>query len=68
VVGAMAGLGLSAVVSRGVRMAFPTLSVAFTPGWIATAIVLAILSGVIGSLYPSYKAARQDPIEALAYE
>jgi putative ABC transport system permease protein len=67
-IGAVVGLGLSAAVSRGVRMAFPTLSVAFTPGWIATAIMLAILSGVIGSLYPSYKAARQDPIEALAHE
>jgi putative ABC transport system permease protein len=66
--GAIVGLGLSAVVGRGVRVAFPTITVQFTPGWIATAIALAILSGVVGSLYPSYKAARQDPIEALAYE
>jgi putative ABC transport system permease protein len=67
-VGAVAGLGLSALVGRGIQAAFPTLTVAFTPGWITTAMVLAILSGVIGSLYPSYKAALQDPIEALAYE
>ncbi|HEX5000473.1 MAG TPA: FtsX-like permease family protein [Terriglobia bacterium] len=67
-IGAVAGLGLSYLVGRGIIMAFPTLSVNFTPGWITTALVLAILSGVIGSLYPSYKAARQDPIEALAYE
>jgi putative ABC transport system permease protein len=66
--GAIAGLGLSAVVARGIHALFPTLGVQFTAGWIATAMVLAVVSGIVGSLYPSYKAARQDPIEALAYE
>ena len=33
-----------------------------------TASVFAVLSGIIGSLYPSIKAAAQDPVEALAYE
>jgi ABC-type antimicrobial peptide transport system permease subunit len=40
----------------------------FTSAWIFKAAMFAILSGLIGSFYPSLKAAAQDPIEALAYE
>jgi ABC-type lipoprotein release transport system permease subunit len=39
-----------------------------TPDWILKASFFALVSGVIGSLYPSMKAAAQDPVEALAYE
>jgi len=42
--------------------------VLITPEWIVKAAVFALLSGIIGSLYPSLKAAKQDPVEALAYE
>jgi ABC-type antimicrobial peptide transport system permease subunit len=42
--------------------------VAITPEWVAKASVFAIISGIVGSLYPSFKAASQDPVEALAYE
>jgi len=64
------GLGLigSKVVKSFVIMVFPTLTVMFTPTWIFRAALFAILSGLIGSFYPSLKAAAQDPIEALAYE
>jgi len=47
---------------------FPTLQILMTPEWIVRASIYAVLSGVIGSFYPSLKAAAQDPIEALAYE
>jgi ABC-type lipoprotein release transport system permease subunit len=39
-----------------------------TNDWIVRASVFAVLSGIVGSLYPSIKAAAQDPVEALAYE
>jgi ABC-type antimicrobial peptide transport system permease subunit len=39
-----------------------------TTDWIVKASIFAVLSGIIGSLYPSIKAAKQDPVEALAYE
>ena len=32
------------------------------------AAIFALVSGVVGSFYPSLKAARQDPVDALAYE
>jgi len=58
----------SQVVKALLHAIFPTLSILMTPDWMIRASIFAILSGVIGSFYPSMKAAAQDPIEALAYE
>ena len=67
-VGVVIGIGSSFLIARAVQLVFPTLIVMITAGWIAKAAGFAILSGIIGSLYPSIKAAGQDPVEALAYE
>jgi putative ABC transport system permease protein len=67
-VGAIVGVGASFMLSRLVTAIFPTLLVQITAGWIMRAAIFAILSGIIGSFYPSLKAANQDPVEALAYE
>ena len=61
-------IGSSFLIARLVTFVFPTLLVQITLSWITKAAVFALLSGVIGSLYPSIKAAAQDPVEALAYE
>ena len=66
--GIIIGIGSSLLLGRGVRLVFPTLIVDITLGWIGKAAGFALLSGIIGSLYPSIKAAGQDPVEALAYE
>jgi len=68
ILGVLIGFGASSVIARAVKFQFPTLVVLITSDWMWKAAVFAILSGVIGSLYPSIKAAKQDPIEALAYE
>jgi putative ABC transport system permease protein len=68
IVGVVVGIGGSFLIARGVQAMFPTLQVMITPDWIARASLFALLSGVIGSFYPSLKAAGQDPVEALAYE
>ncbi len=67
-IGVIIGTGASFAIARAVTFEFRTLVVLITSDWIWRAAVFAVLSGVIGSLYPSIKAARQDPIEALAYE
>jgi putative ABC transport system permease protein len=67
-VGAVVGVGASFMLGRVVTGIFPTLIVLITPSWILKASIFAILSGIIGSFYPSIKAAAQDPVEALAYE
>ncbi|PYS53614.1 MAG: ABC transporter permease, partial [Acidobacteria bacterium] len=67
-IGVVIGIGASFLIGRLVTVVFPTLTVLITDGWIARASAFALLSGIIGSLYPSLKAATQDPVEALAYE
>jgi putative ABC transport system permease protein len=66
--GVVIGIGMSYAIASLVKAVFPTLVVQITPVWIFRATAFAILSGIVGSLYPSMKAAAQDPIEALAYE
>lgn len=45
-----------------------TLRVIVTGGWILNATAIAIFGSVIGALFPAFKAAQKDPIDALAYE
>jgi putative ABC transport system permease protein len=68
IVGVVVGVGASFIIARGVQAAYPTLVVLITSDWIFKASAFALLSGIIGSFYPSLKAAAQDPVEALAYE
>ena len=68
ILGVILGVTLSFLIERVLQSVFPTLMVQITPEWIVKASVFAVLSGIIGSLYPSLKAAKQDPVEALAYE
>ena len=68
VLGVGFGIGSSLLVQKLLEAIFPTLVVEITGGWIVKASIFAVLSGIIGSFYPSLKAAGQDPVEALAYE
>ena len=49
-------------------MLLPTLPIQIQTDWILYAILIAIGGAVLGALYPAFKAAQKDPIEALAYE
>ena len=68
ILGVIFGIGASFLLRRVLTSVFPTLIVDITSTWIVAASVSAIASGIIGSFYPSLKAAAQDPVEALAYE
>ena len=68
ILGVIFGIGASFLLRRVLTAVFPTLIVDISTDWIVTASVSAIASGIIGSFYPSFKAASQDPVEALAYE
>ena len=46
----------------------PLLQVIVTGGWILRATGIAIVGAMGGALYPAFKAAQKDPIDALAYE
>ncbi len=69
---AIFGIVLGIVVSYAARAAivdhFPTLRVAVPRHWILRATLIAIAGAVLGAIYPAFKAAQKDPIDALAYE
>jgi putative ABC transport system permease protein len=67
-IGVVIGVGASFMIANLVKLVYPTLVVMITNEWIVRACIFAVLSGIVGSLYPSIKAAAQDPVEALAYE
>jgi putative ABC transport system permease protein len=63
VIGVLAGSGLG--LSLRVVLSFPaTLSVF----WILTALTLCAMIGIGFGMYPAWKAARLDPVEALRHE
>ncbi len=66
--GIVAGVAAAWLLRELLARAFPTLPVELTLGWQAEAALIAIVSSLIGAVYPAWKAARQDPIAALAYE
>jgi putative ABC transport system permease protein len=70
---AIAGIVLGTVISllagAGIHYRSPILPVeVFNVGWIAKTTAIAIVGALAGAIYPAFKAARKDPIEALAYE
>jgi len=69
---AVCGIVLGIVFSLGaawaIRHRFPLVQVVVTRDWIGWAMLVAVLGAIIGALYPAFKAAGKDPIEALAYE
>ena len=69
---ALCGIVLGIVVSLAARAALahklPLLQVIVAGGWILRAAVIAIVGALAGALYPAFKAAQKDPIDALAYE
>lgn len=66
--GIVVGLVISFVASSGIRHAIPTLPVHFSWAWVLRAAIIAIIGAMLGALYPAFKAAQKDPIDALAYE
>jgi len=68
IAGIVAGILFSLVARVGILHRLPLLRVVVTGGWILKATIIAILGAILGALYPAYKAAQKDPIDALAYE
>jgi putative ABC transport system permease protein len=65
--GIIVGIAFSLVARAGID-GRSTLRVVVTGGWILKATGIAIVGAVLGALYPAFKAAQKDPVDALAYE
>jgi putative ABC transport system permease protein len=68
VVGIMLGILFSFAASWGIRQRFPLVQVVVSGDWVVRAMIVAVVGAMAGALYPAFKAAGKDPIEALAYE
>ena len=60
-IGRLDGVGAVSTSILGFPLALPYM-------WIALAVVLGIAVGLLAGMYPAYRAARLDPIEALRHE
>jgi putative ABC transport system permease protein len=69
ILGTIAGFGLTLLGRRLMVGAFPTLTIEFPSfEWGLWASLLALGASLVGAFYPAFRAARLDPVDALAYE
>jgi putative ABC transport system permease protein len=68
VVGIIAGILISMATRRVIMFERPVLRLFWSNTWALRAATIAIVGAVAGALYPAFKAAQRDPIDALAYE
>jgi putative ABC transport system permease protein len=66
--GIVLGIIVSLLARVGLAHRWPLLRVIVTGGWILRAFLIATAGALAGALYPAFKAAQKDPIDALAYE
>ncbi|MFW5978445.1 MAG: ABC transporter permease [Halohasta sp.] len=65
--GSILGVPLGILVGFGATR-YADVTFALAPGWMALAVVVGIAAGVVAGLYPAWRAARVDPIDALRHE
>jgi putative ABC transport system permease protein len=68
VIGILLGVAGVYLLRAGLHAKFPTQAFDVTPEWIGIATAIAFGGAMLGAFYPALKAARKDPIDALAYE
>jgi putative ABC transport system permease protein len=67
ILGVLLGLALT-FAARFALMRVSSLSVEIEPRWVLISLVIGVVGGSIGALYPALRAARQDAVDALSYE
>ncbi|MGB8507776.1 MAG: ABC transporter permease, partial [Pyrinomonadaceae bacterium] len=67
VLGVLLGVVLT-LVARFLVMRLTSLTVDIEPRWLLNSLLIGLLGGTLGALYPALRAARQDAVEALSYE
>jgi len=68
IAGTLLGIVVSYAAAHAIVAKFRTLPLSIQPAWVGYAIVIAMVGALLGAMYPAFKAAQKDPIDALAYE
>lgn len=66
--GVMLGIAVSVLIRMVIMTSVPTLQVEMGLVELIKGIILGLVGGTLGALYPAYQAARMDPVRALSYE
>src|SRR5688500_10966529 len=59
---------LLTLLARFAVMRVTSLTIEIEPRWILISLLVGLVGGSIGALYPALRAARQDAVDALSYE
>lgn len=68
IAGIIVGVAVSLAARLGIEQRWPLVHIDRSNEWMIRAAIIAITGAALGALYPAYKAAQRDPIDALAYE
>ncbi len=68
VAGIVVGVVVSLLARMGIQQRWPLVHIDRSNDWMLRAALIAIVGATAGAIYPAYKAAQKDPIDALAYE
>jgi putative ABC transport system permease protein len=68
VLGVIVGLASSYGTMELLRRTSPTLEILIPVNWIGRSALVAVAGALAGAAYPAMRAARSDPVDALAYE
>jgi len=66
--GALVGIGLAFLAKHLLCHFLPLLTVSMSIEWLIGAVLIALVGGCVGALYPAARAAFQDPLASLQYE
>ncbi len=66
--GILVGVLFSLAARLGIEHRWPLVHIDKSNEWMIRSAIIAILGATAGAIYPAFKAAQKDPIDALAYE